>query len=254
MSRFMSCRAFTFAVATLLASIPAQAQQASTPSASATAIASPAAPALRAVHHLVYQFGYNTRAAAKGTGTGKTTIDILSIAKDGGIMVKATDDWWYSPKPRQSYTCEVYPSGGVKCSQEPFAISPIQIAVAPLLGPTYFAPLSDGANTSWKQMYKVRATFLPSGGSGFAGQVYTWDCVSTLTGKGTRLNHGHSLNLVHAEITMKQQGGRAITINQQANILFDPTIHMPVYVTQLTTFVPRLNTNSYSIEMSLIRT
>src|SRR6185437_12153339 len=90
-----------------------------------------AAPGLPAMRHLVYQFGYNTKAAKQGTGTGTTTIDITGLAKDGGLTVTATDNWWNTVRPRQTYTCEVYPGGGVTCAQPPNALSPIQLAIVP---------------------------------------------------------------------------------------------------------------------------
>jgi hypothetical protein len=134
-------------------------------------------------------------------------------------------------------------------------LSPIQVAIVPLLGRTYFAALSAGPTSSWKQSYNVRATFFPSATAGFAGQVYTWNCAYTLTGKGTVPNGpgGAPLVSIHSDGAMKQQGGRAITVNQKANILFDPHLKMPVYIDELITFVPRLSINSYTIQMKLIR-
>lgn len=223
--------------------------------ASAALAASPA-PAqqagLPAVRHLVYRFGYNTPATKSGTGTGTTTVDIEGLAPDGGMTVKATDDWWNTVKPRQTYTCEVYSNGGVTCAQPPNAISPIQIAVVPLLGEHYFSALSAGADSTWQQKYNVRATFAPSASTGFAGQVYTWKCAYTLTGKGTVPNNNHQVNVIHSTGAMKQQGGRYIAVNQKANLLFDPKLGTPVYVDEEFTFVPRLTVNKYTIQMKLI--
>ena len=212
------------------------------------------AAASPAVTHLVYRFGYNTKATNEGNGTGTTTIDIGAVAHDGGMMVTASDDWWNTARPRQSYTCEVYPSGGVTCAKPPYALSPIQIAIVPLLGQAYFSALSAGATSSWKQTYNVRATFFPAASTGFAGQVYTWTCAYTLTGNGTVSNNGAPLNSIHADGAMKQQGGRYITVNQKANILFDPRLQMPVYVDEAITFVPRVTVNQYTVELKLIRT
>lgn len=224
--------------------------------AQTTASAQPAAAAqgMPAVRHLVYRFGYNTKATKEGTGTGTTTIDITGLANDGGMTVTATDDWWNTVRPRQTYTCEVYANGGVTCSQPPYAISPIQMAVVPLLGRQFFSALAGGSHATWQQTYNVRATFFPSGTSGFSGQVYTWNCEYSLTGKGTTSNNGQPVNVVHMTGAMKQQGGRAIKVNQKANLIFDPRLKMPVYVDELFTFVPRLSVNQYTIEMKLIRT
>jgi hypothetical protein len=228
--------AAVFIAGVVLAASPAPAQQAGLP----------------AVRHLVYRFGYNTPATKSGTGTGTTTVDIEGLAPDGGMTVKATDDWWNTVRPRQTYTCEVYPNGGVTCAQPPNAISPIQIAVVPLLGQHYFSALSAGADSIWQQKYNVRATFAPSASSGFSGQVYTWNCAYTLTGKGMVPNNNHQVNVIHATGAMKQQGGRYITVNQKANLLFDPKLGAPVYVDEEFTFVPRLTVNKYTIQMKLI--
>jgi hypothetical protein len=236
----------------MLAASPVSAQQTPPTSGSAAPAASPAAAGLPTVRHLVYQFGYNTKAASEGTGTGTTTIDITGLAADGGMTVTATDDWWNTVNPRQTYTCEVYSSGGVTCAQPPYALSPIQLAVVPLLGRDYFASLSQGPTSSWKQNYNVKATFDPSGSTGFAGEVTTWNCAYTLTGKGTVPN-GAPLILIQADGAMKQQGGRDLTVNQKAGIVFDPRIQMPVLVDEELNLVPRLSINRYTVELKLIR-
>lgn len=239
--------AAVFAVAALLAGAAAQAQSPAPAASSGTGQLPP-------VRHLVYRFGYNTKATKEGTGTGTTTIDIGAMASDGGIMVTATDDWWNTVQPRQSYTCEVYPNGGITCAQPPYAVSPIQIAIMPLLGQSYFMALTQSPTAAWKQNYNVKATFFPSAASGFAGQVYTWNCAYALTGKGTVSNNGSPLTVVAATGTMKQQGGRYITVNQQATIAYDPRIQVPVLVDEALTFVPRLTVNQYTIQLRLIRT
>jgi hypothetical protein len=239
-------------IAMLLPASPARAQQTPMTPGTAAPAAAPAAAGLPTIRHLVYQFGYNTKAASSGTGTGTTTIDIVGLAKDGGMTVTATDDWWNTVRPRQKYTCEVHPNGGVTCAQPPYAISPIQIAVVPLLGQNYFSALSAGPHSNWTQTYKVHATFSPGASNGFMGQVYTWDGTYALTGKGTIPNSAPVI-LIHSDGAMKQQGGRYIKVNQKANIAYDPRIQMPVLVDELLTFVPRLTVNQYTVELKLIR-
>ena len=215
--------------------------------------ASPApAQTQAAARHLVYEFGYNTRAADTGPGTGKTTIDVGGPAPDGGVKVTATDEWWNTVRPRQSYTCELYPNGGVKCSQPPYAISPIQVAIVPLLGQSVFTALSSNEKATWNQSYDVHATFAPAAKSGFAGQPSTWKGAYTLTGKGT-VPEDPPIVLVQFQGAMKQQSGRYITANQKGNILFDPRIKTPVFVSQAITFVPTLSVNRYTVELKLIR-
>lgn len=243
--------AAAFTVIAALVASSAVAQQTPAPAGSA-AIGTPAAAGLPAMRHLVYRFGYNTKATSEGTGTGTTTIDIVGLAQDGGMTVTATDDWWNTVNPRQSYTCEVYPNGGVTCAQPPYAISPIQMAIVPLLGQNYFSALSASPSSSWKQSYNVRATFSPGASSGFAGQVYTWDCAYTLNGKGTVPN-GAPLILIQLNGAMKQRGGRYIVVNQKAGIAFDPRINVPALVDEELTFVPQLSVNRYTVQLKLIR-
>ncbi len=237
-------------VSIALLGAPANAQQSNAPGMSTSA--APAAAELPAVRHLVYQFGYNTPAANSGTGTGKMTVDFVGLAQDGGMTVTVTDAWWNTVNPRQTNTCEVYQDGGVTCAQAPYALSPIQVVIVPLLAQTYFAALSAGSTSSWNQSYKVRATFFPGASSGFAGQVYTWNCTYSLTGKGT-IPKSAPLVLIHSNGAMKQQGGRYITANQKANIAYDPRIKMPVLIDEAITFVPRRTVNQYTVQLKLIR-
>ncbi len=177
-------RTAAFAIAAMLAASPAGAAQTSAASASMAPTAAPAAAGLPTLRHLVYEFGYNTKAASQGNNTGTTTIDIGGLASDGGMMVTATDSWWNTVHPKQSSTCEVYANGGVTCSKPPYSLTVMQSAVVPLLGQSYFSALSAGLNSSWKQDYNVRATFSPGISTGFAGQVYTWNCAFVIRGKG----------------------------------------------------------------------
>ena len=236
------------------AMLPALQASAQTPSTAQAAPMAPAGPGLPAVRHLEYRFGYNTPATKAGTGTGTTTIDITGLAPDGGMTITATDNWWNTVRPRQTYTCEVYANGGVVCPQPPYALSPIQVAIVPLLGRRYFAALAGNAHATWEQKYSVRATFFPSGTHGFSGHVYTWNGVYSLTAKGTTPNNGEAVNVIHSTGSMTQQGGRAVKVNQKANLLFDPRLKIPVYVDELFTFVPRLSVNQYTIQMKLIHT
>jgi hypothetical protein len=221
--------------------------------AQAPAAAAAAPVALPAFKHLVYRFGYNTDATDSGQGTGTTTIDFVGPAKDGGQNVKVTDDWWNTVRPRQSYTCELVPGGNVTCPNPPYAISPIQIAIVPMLSPKYFAPLAANPNATWKASYSVKAMFAPiASGMGLAGQVNTWNGSYTYTGKGTPKDSA-PLVLAQMEGQLAQQGGRYIKANQKANLLYDPHLKRPVFLNEVITFVPRKSVNDYTIQMKLIK-
>lgn len=206
-----------------------------------------------ATKHLVYRFGYNGPASDQGNQTGTTTVDITGPAADGGMTVSMLDEWWHQARPRQQYTCEVYPNGGVKCATAPYAISPIQVTLLPLLAHNYFSALSGGANANWNMNYTVRATFLPGASGGFAGQVYTWKCAYTLTGQGTVPN-GAPVILIDRAGSMSQQGGPLVKVNQKTKIAFDPRNHLPVVVGEEVTIVPKMTTNRYVINLRLIKT
>jgi hypothetical protein len=211
-----------------------------------------AATALPTVRHLVYRFGYNTKATKEGTGTGTMTIDIVGLAADGGMNVTATDHWWNTVHPRQTSNCEVYPNGGVTCPQRPYVLSPIQVTILSLLGQHYFSALSGGTDASWQQNFAVKASLAPSATVGFAGQMYTWNCTNALQAKGTTPNNGKPVVVIHGTGTMKQQGGRYVTTNQKSTILYDPSLKMPVYLAEEFIFVPQRSTNRYTVELKLI--
>lgn len=206
------------------------------------------------LQHLVYRFGYNGPANDQGNQTGTTTVDVVGPASDGGVNVSMLDAWWNQSRPRQQYTCELYPTGSVKCATAPFAMSPIQATLLPLLARSYFSALASNANANWNMNYTVRATFLPQASGGFAGQVYTWNCAYALTGHGTVPSDAPNL-LIYRDGTMTQQGGRLVKLGSKTKIAFDPRIHVPIVVgEEITVISPKVTTNRYVINLRLIRT
>jgi hypothetical protein len=164
------------------------------------------------------------------------------------------DDWWHAARPRQQFTCELYPNANVKCATAPFAMSPIQATLLPLLARSYFGPLASNPNATWTMNYTVRATFLPQASGGFAGQVYTWNCAYSLNGQGTVPNDAPIL-LIAREGTLTQQGGRAIRLGSKGKVAYDPRIHVPIVVgEEITVIQPKVTTNRYVINLRLIRT
>jgi hypothetical protein len=212
--------------------------------------ASGAAP----VRHLVYEFGYNTKVASTGPGTGTTTIDILGPAKDGGLMVSGSDFWWNTVRARAANACEVYPSGGVNCADRPNAISPIQLTIFSLLGRGYFKGLTATGTGNWKHNYKMYFAIVP-GASGTAAQPSTWDGVYTLQGKGLAPapNPGKFF-LVQLNGTLNQEGGRYRGATDKAGIVYDPGAKVPVYVTETRTHLPQTNVyNNDTIQLQLTK-
>jgi hypothetical protein len=202
-------------------------------------------------HHLVYQFGYNTKAASSGQGTGTTTVDIAPAA-DGGLMVSATDNWWNSARPRATNTCEVYAGGTVACVKAPYALSPIQLTLFPLLAHNYFYGLSHAATSSWKRTYAVKAAVIP-GASGFAGQLTTWNCSYSFQGKGPIANGAPNV-LIQSNGTLAQQGGRYYKATSKQRIAYDPVAKVPVAVNDVRTWTPQHSVyNNDWVQLNLMK-
>jgi hypothetical protein len=215
-----------------------------------TAAAPPAAHA--PARHLVYQFGYNTPVASEGNGTGTTTIDIMGLAPDGGVTISGTDSWWNTARPRATNTCELYPSGGVSCLARPYALSPIQLTLFPLLARGFFKALASNPTASFTQNYNVKAAILP-GASGYAGNLYTWKCTYAFHGQGP-VKGAAPLELVLSNGTLTQQGGRYLSATSKQRIVYDPVAKVPAIVRDTRTHLPQRNVyNNDVVEVKLVK-
>ncbi|HZZ01205.1 MAG TPA: hypothetical protein VFE36_16705 [Candidatus Baltobacteraceae bacterium] len=197
--------------------------------------------------HLVYRFGYNTPAANSGKGTGTTTIDVMGPASDGGLIVSGTDFWWNTVRARATNTCEVYKDGTVACNTAPYALSPMQLTIFPLLAKSYFKDVSSGGPTNWTQTFTVKAVVAP-GATGFAGQLYTWKCSFNVTNKG-QIPKGDPLVLVTTNGSLVQGFFRATS---KQRIAYDPVNKVPAVVSDVRTHVPQRSSESFdTIEVKL---
>jgi hypothetical protein len=210
------------------------------------------APASAPVRHLVYQFGFTAVVASSGNGTGTTTVYISGPAADGGLVVSGTDSWWNTVRPRASNTCEVYPDGGVSCLQSPYAISPIQLTLFPLLARSYFKGLTASGKSSWKRSFAVKAAIVP-GASGFAGQLYTWKCAFNLHGQGP-VAGGGGLMLITSSGSLNQEGGRYLKATSKQRIVYDPVRDVPAVVRDTRTHLPaRSIYNNDMVQLKLVK-
>ena len=206
------------------------------------------APATR---HLVYEFGYNTKVASQGNGTGTTTVDITPAA-DGGMMVSAADHWWNTVRARATNTCEVHPNGDVNCKAAPYAISPIQLTLFPLLGRSFFKGAGSSGTASWEQTYTVYAAVIP-GASGAAGAPNTWKCTFQFHGKGP-ISGGEGSMLAQGDGTLAQTSGRFWKATSKQRIAYLPGAHVPVAVSDLRTHIPMRSVYSNDlVELKLIK-
>jgi len=197
--------------------------------------------------HLVYRFGYNTPATNSGNGTGTTTIDVSGPAADGGLIVTGQDFWWNTVRPRAKNTCEVYKDGTVNCKTAPYNLSPMQLTIFPLLGHDYFKHLSSAGTSNWTQAFTVKAVVAP-GATGFAGQLYTWNCSFDVHNKGP-IPKGEGLILVTTSGSLVQGFFRATS---KQRIAYDPVKKVPAVVSDVRTHVPQRSSESFdTIELKL---
>jgi hypothetical protein len=204
------------------------------------------------VRHLVYEFGYNTKAASAGQGTGTLAVDISGPAADGGIVVSGTDHWWNTPRARATNTCEVYPNGNVNCKERPYAISPMQLTLFPLLGRSFFEALGTSGNGSWQQTYTVYAALLPAA-SGSANAPNTWKCTFAFEGKGPISGAAGSV-LIQDSGTLAQTSGRYYKATSKQRIAYQTRANVPVAVSDTRTYIPQTSVYSNGlVELKLIK-
>jgi hypothetical protein len=201
------------------------------------------------LRHLVYQFGYNTKVASSGNGTGTIAVDIYGLASDGGLMVAGTDDWWNTARPRATNTCEVYKNGTVSCAQRPYALSPIQLTLFPLLAQGYFHGVVTNGSSA-KRTFDIKAAVIP-GASGYAGNLYTWSCEFNLTGKGP-IPNASPFVLIETSGTLNQQGGRYYKATSKQRIAYDPIAKIPAVVSDSRSYFPQHSVyNNDLVELKL---
>ena len=204
------------------------------------------------MRHLVYRFGYNTKATESGKSTGTTTVDILGREPDGGLEISGTDFWWNTVRPRATNTCEVYPTGSVICGKPANGISPMQLTLFPLLGRKYFSGLTHHGKSTWTNDTEIKAAIVP-GATGFAGMVTTWKCVFTLTNTGPIADSSPPLLLIEQKGRLDQQGARYLSANEKANIAYDPVQKVPAIIDEVRTHFPQQTVrNNDTIQMKLI--
>lgn len=205
-----------------------------------------------AARHLEYQFGYNTKAAGSGDGTGTTTVEIAP-AKDGGVLVTASDFWWHTARPRGKNTCEVYPNGTVMCNEAPHSISPIQLTLFPLLARDYFHGLSAQSESKWQNTFQIKAAIVAGAASNFGHHPYVWNCVYDLHGKGA-IPSGEGVVHIVGQGTTQQEGGRYRKGTAKLSVGYDPAIHLPVIVDDVRTHLPQTTVyNNDWVELKLLK-
>ena len=202
-------------------------------------------------HHLVYQFGYNTKVASSGNGTGTTTIDIAPAAGKG-LTVSGADFWWNTVRPRAVNPCNVSDNGDVDCAQAPYAISPIQVTIYSFFGRNFFAGLNAAGTSAWTQTFTIHAAAIP-GATGFAGTPYTWKCVLNLQGKGVPAGSKRTVEL-QGTGTLTQQGGHYRNGTLKVGILYDTKLRVPVFISMVRSRLPQMSVyNQDLVQLQLLK-
>jgi hypothetical protein len=168
--------------------------------------------------HLEYAFAiYPTAVPNHGYYNGTMSVDILGIAPDGGMVVRASDWWYYTPRPRQAAECEVYASGDVHCDNVPPAPSDSALVLLPLLAQNFFSGGSPAAASSWQRQYRV------SFDKGVFVTAISMKLSATPQGDGRLL-------IVKSNGDIRQLDGRQLHAPQQATFVFDLASAIPLVV------------------------
>jgi hypothetical protein len=184
-----------------------------------------------AVRHLEYAFSpypvsrvadTGTAGPISGPGTGTMSVDIAGPASDGGLMISATEDWWYSVRPRQTHTCEVYPNGGLSCDWIP-SPSASELVLLPLLARDYFSGVG---SSQWQQAYKL------SFGDGYV--------VTAVKNDLHVIGSSDSGRIVNVALngTITQLDRHYFTAGETGTIAYDTKTSVPVTVHMVRQWVP----------------
>lgn len=106
--------------------------------------------------HLEYAFAtYSTARPTGGLYDGTLSVDILGSAPDGGMVVRASEWWYYTLRPRQTRECEVYANGNVRCDDAPPYPSEAELVLFPLLARDFFSDAPSIRTSSWRRSFDL---------------------------------------------------------------------------------------------------
>ena len=121
------------------------------------------APPLR---HLVYKVTVNFSDPAQnigyggissglsGTGgDGTITVDVLSAANDGGLVVRADIQYQHEVRPADPVTCAIYSDGRVICPPASVMSTPVNVLLS-LLGRYFYDPSAVATDGSWSTHFE----------------------------------------------------------------------------------------------------
>jgi hypothetical protein len=121
------------------------------------------APPLR---HLVYNVTVNFSNPAQnigyggissglaGTGgDGTITVDVLSVANDGGLVVRADIQYQHQVRPADPVTCAIYSDGRVICPPASVMSTPVNVLLG-LLGRYFYDPSAVATDGTWSTHFE----------------------------------------------------------------------------------------------------
>jgi hypothetical protein len=182
----------------------------------------PAAP----VRHLEYAFAvYPTAKPNGGLYNGTMSVDILGAAPDGGTLVRASEWWYYTLRPNQTTTCEVYAGGSVHCDDVPPYPSQVELVLFPLLARDFFTGGSSSAASSWQQKFTLS----------FAKGLY--QTAVSLDLSATPQSGGRAL-IVTSKGTFQQLDRRDRKTLEEGRFVYDPASSIPTAVHEVRSPTP----------------
>lgn len=175
------------------------------------------------LRHLEYKIsGHSTATAtvesydgtSSGIGSagydGTMSVDVLALAKDGGMVVRATVMMDGEIRPQQSVTCAVYGDGRVMCPANAPITGPMHVVLAHL-GRDFYDPSIIDANGKW-----VR---------NMDGGNLAVD--STFTSQTTK---DPGILSIHEVTTVKPRGYLASGWTDEADIRYNTSLSVPISI------------------------
>jgi hypothetical protein len=192
--------------------------------------------------HLEYRFGWNTKVEDSGPLTGTLSVDIQPPEADGSVVVSATQDWWGSERPQETTTCSVFPSGGITCSQRPYILTGMELALFPMLGKDFFSGFNTTASSQWE------ARFALTRGIG------VWNADFTLDGRGP-IAGSAPLQLIELSGSLKPDPQHYSERSDQitGRVAYDPNAKLPVMVSEQILHQTGSTRNLESVQLRLTK-
>lgn len=196
----------------------------------------PAAPA----RHLEYAFAiYPTARSNNGDYDGKLSVDVLGQAPDGGMLVRASEWWYFTLRPRQARECEIYAGGSVRCDNVPPYPSDVELTLFPLLAPDFFKSGSLTGASSWQQQFTLSLD----------KNLYVTQASMNLsaTPQGSQLN-------VTSKGRFQQLDRSRRTIVEEGRFTYDRTLGIPIVVHDVHGPLPTASVYSQlSVDLQLMK-